>query len=330
MPQTSESPQILVWHSQAEAYREALAHRCRGAAVEALVPGTGEAEALLARAAGQERHVAGSGAVVLLAWQVPDGLLRALPSLRWIQVTGAGVDHFLDRDDLPDGVLVTRSLGRFGQQVAEYVVGYLLHHLLEIDGYRARQRRRLWERGERPLLADRTVGIIGLGSLGMPLARTLAAFGTRVVAMRRSGADSEAVERVYGPETWRQMLPACDALVLAAPHTPETDKMIDADALAALPQGAVLVNVARGGLIDEEALLAALGSGHLGAAVLDVFAREPLPEDHPLWRQELAWITPHIAAPSELGPMVDELVANYERFIAGEPLLNLVDRGRGY
>jgi len=365
MPQTSKSPPILVWHPQAEAYREALARRLPGALVEALVPGSGEAEALVVRAAriaaenasggrasspagtgeppaeaygagapgraaGAKRSSAGAGAVVLLAWQLPSGLLRALPSLRWIQVTGAGVDHFLGRDDLADDVLVTRSLGRFGQQVAEYVVAHLLHHLVDIAGYRDRQRRRLWERGERPLLADRTVGVIGLGSLGMPLARTLAAFGTRVLAMRRSGADSEGVERVYGPASWRRMLPSCDALVLAVPHTPETDKMIDAGALAALPQGAVLVNVARGGLVDEEALLAALESGHLGAAVLDVFAREPLPEDHPLWRQERAWITPHIAAPSELGPMVDEFVANYERFAAGKPLLNLVDRDRGY
>ena len=106
--------------------------------------------------------------------------------------------------------------------------------------------------------------------------------------------------------------------------------MIDAAALAALPPGAVLINVARGALIDDDALIDALDRGHLSAAVLDVFSEEPLPEDHPLWKRSGAWITPHIAAPSEFDAMIDEFVANYERFVAGRALINVVDRRRGY
>ncbi|MGD8331385.1 MAG: D-2-hydroxyacid dehydrogenase, partial [Acidobacteriota bacterium] len=263
-------------------------------------------------------------------WKVPAGALRHLPRLRWVQVSGAGVDHFLQREDLAPGVLLTRSLGRFGVQVAEYVVGYLLHHLLAVDRYRERQRQRLWEREERPLLADRTVGVIGLGSLGLPIARLLTAMGTRVVGVRRSPDAVDGIEETLPAANWRHLLPRCEALVLAAPRTSETVGMIDSAALAALPRGAVLVNVARGDLIDEAALLDALDSGHLGAAVLDVFTVEPLPRDNPLWRHPRAVITPHIAAPSEPELIADEFAENYRRFVAGRELINEVDRGRGY
>jgi glyoxylate/hydroxypyruvate reductase A len=240
------------------------------------------------------------------------------------------VDHFLGRPDLGTEVLLTRSLGRFGVQVAEYVAGYLLHHLLGIERYREQQRQRLWQRGERPLLADRTVGVIGLGSLGLPVARLLGALGARVLGVRRSGEAIGGIEDVFSSKSWRALLPRCDALVIAAPRTAETLGMIDADALAALPRGAVLINVARGELVDESALLRALESGHLGAAVLDVFTVEPLPTNHPLWSQPAARITPHIAAPSEVEVIADEFAENYRRFVGGRRLLNVVDRARGY
>ena len=334
MPQMDSKPPIVVWQAQAEAYREALEARLPDVSIEPIQPGGTHAELLEAAAAGgpgaQQEAARFVDAEVVLAWKLPAGLLRAFPALRWVQVTGAGIDHFLGREDLPDDVVLTRSLGRFGLQVAEYVVGYLLHGLLDIAAYRERQTRHAWERGERPLLADSTIGIMGLGSLGLPTARTLAALGTRVVAATRSGNPAEGVDQVFGFDTWREMLPQCDALVLAIPLTDETEGMIDAAALAALPPGAVLINVARGALIDDDALIDALDRGHLSAAVLDVFSEEPLPEDHPLWKRSGAWITPHIAAPSEFDAMIDEFVANYERFVAGRALINVVDRRRGY
>ena len=334
MPQMDNKPSIVVWQDQAEAYREALEARLPEVSIQPIAPGGAHAELLEAAAAGDPgvEHKAARfvDAEVVLAWKMPPGVLRVFPALRWVQVTGAGIDHFLGREDLPDDVALTRSLGRFGMQVAEYVVGYLLHGLLDIAGYREHQTRHAWERGERPLLADSTVGIMGLGSLGLPTARTLAALGTRVVAATRSGNPEEGVDQVFGFDSWREMLPLCDALVLAIPLTAETEGLIDAAALAALPPGAVLINVARGALIDDAALLDALDRGHLSAAVLDVFAQEPLPADHPLWKSSRAWITPHIAAPSELDAMIDEFVANYERFVEGRPLINVVDRRRGY
>ena len=253
-----------------------------------------------------------------------------MPALRWVQVTGAGVDHFLESTELSAAVIVTRSLGRFGIQISEYVIGYLLHHLIGIDTYREKQRSHEWARNNRPLLADRTVGIIGLGSLGLPTANALTALGARVLGVNHSGLAVPGIDDVFSAKSWHNMLPACDVLVIAAPKTVETVGMIDQRALGTLPKGAILINVSRGELIDEDALLEALENGHLGAAVLDVFTAEPLPEDHPLWDQSRAWITPHIAAPSEIEVIADEFAKNYRRYVAGDSLLNEVDRRRGY
>ena len=126
------------------------------------------------------------------------------------------------------------------------------------------------------------------------------------------------------------MLPLCDALVIAAPLTPESENKVDSEALQALPRGATLINVARGRLVEEKALLESLRSGQLGAAVLDVFAEEPLDPDSPLWEEPRAWLTPHIAAPTENEPLADDFAANYGRFVAGQPLRHEVDRQRGY
>lgn len=313
---------MLVCHDHADAYREALSERL-DARIEALADPGLDSFGLAALDDDEPFEV-------VLAWKVPDGAFEPLTGLRWLQCTGAGVDQFLGRADLGEDVLLTRSLGRFGIQAAEYVVGYLLSFLLDIERYRERQATREWNPRERPLLADRTVGIVGLGSLGLPVARAIKALGATVLGVRRSGGELDGVDEVYSQESWRAMLPKCQALVLAVPRTSATIGMIDEAALAAMPPGAVLINVARGELVDERALLEALESEHLGAAVLDVFEQEPLPPDHRLWDQPRAWITPHIAAPSEVEAIADEFAENYRRFVAGQPLLNVVDRERGY
>ncbi len=177
---------------------------------------------------------------------------------------------------------------------------------------------------------DVTPSVLGLGSLGGVVAERLSALGVNVLGLCRSGKPRPHVSRVFSPDNWRSMLPLCDALVLTTPLTPQTHGMLDAAALAALPAGAVLVNVARGELVDERALLESVRQGRLRAAVLDVFDREPLPADSPLWTEPRIWVTPHVAAPSEVDLVADEFAINYSRFIDGAPLVNLVDRERGY
>jgi glyoxylate/hydroxypyruvate reductase A len=315
-PAAQEIEPILVWHPRADEYRRALLARLPGVPIEVRT--------------GAPQAPARSEAGVLLAWTLPPEAFQQLPRLRWLQATGAGVDELLRRVDLPEDVLLTRSLGRFGNQAAEYAVGYLLHWLLRIEDYRRNQDRGVWRQVARPLLADRTVGIIGLGSVGLAIAERLGAFGTTIVGVSRTARPLPHVDRVYPMEAWREMLPACEALILAAPLTAATRGMIDETALRALPAGSVLVNVARGAMVESDALLATLRDGHLAAAVLDVFEQEPLPPESPLWTEPRAWITPHIAGPSEIEPIADEFAANYQRFINGESLHNQVDRERGY
>lgn len=307
---------VLVWHTRAEEYRKILMQHLPGVPIQ-----THSGPGPLRQACNAD---------VLLTWTLPAGSLSQLPKLRWIHATGAGVDHLLDRPDLPPTVWLSRSDGRFGQQVAEYVLGYLLHTLLKIEDYRRDQDRGAWLARPRPLLADCRVGVIGLGHIGGAIAERLACFGPQVMGVCRSARPVPHVDRVFAQANWRAMLPLCDALVLAAPLTDQTRGMIDAEALQALPAGATLINVGRGRVVDEAALLEALRDGHLGAAVLDVFDEEPLPPDNPLWTEPNAWVTPHIAAPSEVEPIAAEFAVNYRRFVSGDPLLNQVDTDRGY
>lgn len=309
-------PRVLVCHDDAQTYRRLLTERLPAVPVETLAP-----RAPVSSAPDVE---------VLLTWRPPPGLLERLPSLRWLHATGAGVDHLLGRDDLTASVTVTRSVGRFGTQAAEYVAGYLLHLLLDVEQYRRDQDRAIWRPRPRRLLDDLVVGVMGLGSMGGAIAELLGAMGAEVLGACRTSRTARGVHQVYAGDAWREMLPHCRVLVLAMPLTGDTRGMIDGEALDRLPEGAILVNVARGALVDDQALLAALRSGRLGAAVLDTFAQEPLPQSSPLWTEPRAWITPHVAAPSEPELIADEFAASYRRFVDGLPLEEEVRRRRGY
>lgn len=307
---------ILVWHSRAEQFRKALARRLPGVRIDAH--------------GGNQRVSLPSDAGALLAWQLPPGVLEQMPELRWIQVAGAGVDHFLEREDLRPDIELTRSLGRFADQAAEYVLAYLLYSLVGIEDYRRNQDRATWKQLPRPLLADQRIGLLGLGSIGGRIAARLSALGSEVIGVCRHGRPVPDVSRVVAADKWRSILPECNALVLALPLTNETSGMVDAEALLALPRGAILINVGRGELLREEALVDVLRSGHLGAAVLDVFAEEPLPAEHPLWTEPSAWVTPHVAAPTEVESVAEEFASNYRRFAVGAGLANRIGRARGY
>lgn len=152
----------------------------------------------------------------------------------------------------------------------------------------------------------------------------------RVVGLSRSGAPHPLAETVYPADQAEAFCAQCDVVVLVLPHTPATAGLFGARALAALPKGAILVNIGRGAVLDEAALLAALDTGRLRHAVLDVFATEPLPADHPLWRHPRVTITPHVSGPSLPEDVVEAFMANYRRYAAGEPLVGVVDRNRGH
>ena len=289
--------------------------------------------------------------VMLRGWLSSDAfdrLLARAPKLAWVHSATSGVERALTPASRERGLIVTNARGVFSRPIAEYVLMMILAVSRRLPQLLELQRERTWQPLEGAELRDVTVGIVGLGSIGRAVGALATAFGCRVVAVRRrpdgEGADEaprsvddlsfgEAMlDRVGGPETLPQLLGESDFIVLAAPLTPETEDMINADTLAQVKPGAWLINVARGRLIDERALLRALRDGPLGGAVLDTFREEPLPALSSFYELPNVIVTPHTAWSS--GRVLDRSVElfcdNLRRFANGEPLLNVVDPAAGY
>jgi glyoxylate/hydroxypyruvate reductase A len=214
--------------------------------------------------------------------------------------------------------------------MSEYVVMHvLMHHRFFLD-YQAQQRAHVWEEIQQVPAAERRVGILGLGALGMECVEKLRPFGFQLLGWSRQPKVAGGVTCFHGPEGLRQMLPQADILVSLLPLTPETRNLLDRKVFGALPKGAYFINAARGGQQVEQDLLAALESGQLAGASLDVFQEEPLPADSPFWDHPRVLLTPHIAAMTMAPTAVAQVIANIRRFERGEPLQNTVDRERGY
>lgn len=267
-------------------------------------------------------------AEILYAWGFPVDLLRHARRLRWVQVMGAGVDRFLEAP-LPPEVKLTRA-AVFGPWMAEYTLGWLLWVTLRMEAVRQAQAARRWAPFNADRLGGRTLGILGAGSIGRAIARAAKGFGMRVTGVNRSGKPVAGVDRIYRRSALRALLREADVVVLVLPLTPKTRGIIGEAELRAMKPSAWLVNIGRGALVDEAALLRALQERWIAGAILDVFAREPLPPEHPLWGLPNVVVTPHIAGPSdpaEIAPIFNE---NLRRYLAGRQLLGLVDRRRGY
>jgi phosphoglycerate dehydrogenase-like enzyme len=267
-------------------------------------------------------------AEVLYAWGFPASLLASAPRLRWIQVMGAGVDRVLV-PELPPRVRVTRA-PIFGDWMVEYVVGWCAWITQRIELYRQAQRDHRWTAVPPDRLRGKTLALVGLGEIGRAVARAMARLGVRVIGVGRRVRRVPFVEAVYPVTRLRRALAAADFVVLALPLTPDTRGLIGGAELAAMRDGAWLINIARGAIVDEAALLEALRARRIAGAILDVFVTEPLPAEHPLWDLPDAVVTPHISGPSvpeEIAPIFDD---NFRRYRAGRRLRHLVRRGRGY
>lgn len=280
-----------------------------------------------------------SDAEVLVRWWTPRETLRKLilsaPRLRWMHTPSAGVDGMLLPELKERSITVTNSAGAQAIPIAEFVLMFMLSHVKQVRALQALTPQDAWERGESLHLHElhgATVLIVGLGEIGREIARRAAAFGMRVWGSRRRPAPAEGVERVVGEGEWRALLPEADYVVVAAPLTDATRGMIDREAFARMKQGAYLINIARGQIVDTEALLGALRAGKLAGAGLDALPQEPLPAEHPLWQAPNVWITPHISWSSpEILPRVAEIfLENLRRYRSGQELVNLVDLEAGY
>jgi glyoxylate/hydroxypyruvate reductase A len=268
-------------------------------------------------------------AEILFAWEFPMDLLPLATRLRWFQVMGAGLER-LAGAGVPEGVVVTNMKGIFGTAMAEYALAHMLAHTQSLRRIYAQQDARRWEQFEPALLSGQTVGVIGLGSIGREIARRCAAFGMRVIGVNRSGAAVAEVERTYRAAEIEQFLPECDVLITVVPHTGESAGLLNAERLALLKPGCFYVNVGRGTIVDLDALRSALESGHLSGAALDVFPTEPLAPDDPIWTAPNVTITPHISGVNRPDDVTRVFLDNLTRYVAGEPLINVVDLKRGY
>ncbi len=266
---------------------------------------------------------------ILYCWRPPPSLLARAPHLRWIQVMGAGVEQVL-RPELPERVVVTRAAGIFGPWMAEYTLGWCLWVTQRIEGFRASQRQRRWAPVDPIPLRGQTLCVVGLGDIGRAIARKARALDLRVIGVTRTGRGLREAERVYRTRALRSALARADLVVLTVPLSDATRGLLGAAELAAMKPSAWLINIARGPIVDEAALLEALRARRIGGAVLDVFDAEPLPPEHPLWTLENVAITPHISGPStprEIAPIFND---NLRRYLARRPLHHLVDRARQY
>ncbi len=253
------------------------------------------------------------------------------PSLRWLQVFNAGIDHPVFQRFLEKGVRLSNASGSTAEPIAQNAIAGLLMLARGFPHWLGAQARRTWE--PLPLAAtpvdlrEQTIVVFGLGAIGSEIARLARALGLRVVGVRRRpAAGGEPVDELHAPERLPELLPRADWLALACPLSDETRGLVGAKAIATLPAGARILNVSRGGVIDEPALIASLRDGRLGGAYLDVFAEEPLPSESPLWALPNVIVTPHNSAVSRGNErrQAEIFLRNLVRYGRGEPLLNEV------
>ncbi|MBS0547355.1 MAG: glyoxylate/hydroxypyruvate reductase A [Proteobacteria bacterium] len=268
---------------------------------------------------------------VALAWKPAPGLLATFPNLKMIVSLGMGVDHLLADDKLPTQIPITRIMddGLVGQ-MSEYAIYWALRHHREIDTYAASQRAKAWKPEDFVDTIHRRIGVMGLGSIGQDTATKFAALGFPTAGWSRTAKTVANVETFHGADGFAKFLARTDILVDVLPLTRDTRGIMDAKAFATLPKGAYFINMARGGHVVDEALLAALESGHISGAALDVFNVEPLPADHPYWTHPKVHVTPHIAGATNPRTASPGVVDNIKRLRAGQPLIHRVDPKTGY
>ena len=307
--------QILVYTRDHPRYTEAL----RLVAPDADIRGA----ATLAEA---QPHL--EGTEILFAWGLEPDAIARMPRLRWIQWLGAGVDLVLP--GLPDSVTLTRVVGAFSTVMAEHVFAYLLALRRGVFEMRALQEAHVWRRLTGRSLQGQRLGVAGLGSIGGEIVRVGRTFGMEIWGLSRSLHSAEICDRHFLPKEMRQFAAGVDALVLVLPKTAETDGIVDRAVLRGMREGSILINIGRGNAVVESDLAQALAEGRPAMAQLDVFEREPLPAESPLWDLPNCFISAHSSGPSEPHLVRTFAAANLERFLRGGELVGVVDPQRGY
>lgn len=256
------------------------------------------------------------------------------PNVRWMQATSSGIGQALHQlqyaQRMPQTVF-TSARGVHDQPLAEFCLMVMMAFNKKLIHTIDNQRKKHWERFAGTDLRNRTIGIIGVGKVGQKIGQLCQCMGMNVLGVKRDTHNVNPrdvhVNELYGQNELDKVLPRIEYLVLIAPHTPETEKMIGEKELATLPKGAILINIGRGALLDESALISALQSGHLGGAGLDVFEMEPLPKESPLWDMPNVIVSPHSGSTSdrENELITDIFCENLKNYFEGKPLINVID-----
>ncbi len=316
--------------------RKAFGEQFDVVAVEAVTSSDGDGSGV-----SSEAIAAGKGAEVYMGWGVPGAIVAgAGDTLGWVHTAAGGAGSSITPELLASGAVLTNSRGIHAEPIAEWVVGAIAFACKGFHRMVTAQREKVWAKGEftdgtvrvRDLSSLR-VGIYGLGGIGRSIAARCCTLGMEARGVTRSGSSPcSEVTWVGGPEDLESMASQSDILVVAAPETPETIGRVSESVLNALPNDAVMINVARGSIVDESALLANLDSGHLSMCVLDVFQTEPLPPDHPFWVHPRVLVSPHISAVSDgfWRREVDLILENVRRYLEGRELMNVVNPNLGY
>ena len=279
-------------------------------------------------------------ATVLFNWSGSLALFRKVfemcPHLRWVHSRSVGLERTLFPELMESPVPLTNGTGVFSASLGEFVIAAILYFAKDFRRMIRNQKAGVWEAFEVMPVSGYTVGIIGYGDIGRAIATRVRPLGMTVLAVKRhtspfGGADP-LVEQTYGPERRIEMLSRCDYVVVAAPLTSETRGMIGEREFRAMKPTAVVINVGRGPVINEEALVSALSKGRIKGAALDLFDHEPLPQGHPFYKLENVLLSPHCAdhTPDWLDQAMQFFIAQFERFRKGQPLLNVVDKKLGY
>jgi phosphoglycerate dehydrogenase-like enzyme len=270
-----------------------------------------------------------ANAIVWAADDPPAIRQHLTPEVRWVQLSSAGIEDWFAAGVIDSERTWTAAKGVYAGPIAEYVLAMLLAAARRLPEVLRASR---WQPSPVAVIAGKTVGVIGAGGIGTAALRLLAPLGVRGLALTRSHRDVPGAIESVGPDDLDKLLRRSDFLLLAAPETPETIGLLDADRLALLPSQAWIVNVGRGSIIDTDALVVALEAGRLSGAALDVTEPEPLPDAHPLWQLPNVIVTSHTACTPSLGraALADRVGMNVARFSRGEGLLGLVDPGLGY
>ena len=268
---------------------------------------------------------------IALAWKPEQGLLASLKNLKMVVSLGMGVDHLFADNRVPAGVAVTRIMddGLIGQ-MSEYAIYWALRHHRDIDEYSASQKAKIWKVEPFKDTIHRRIGIMGLGTIGKDTAQKFAALGFPTAGWSRTAKVLPGIETFHGIDGLAKFLARTDILVAVVPLTRETQGILNAKTFATLPTGAYLINMARGAHVVDADLLAALDSGHLSGAALDVFNTEPLPADHAYWTHPKVYVTPHVAGSTNPRTAAPGVIENIKRLRAGQPLINTVDPKAGY